>query len=102
MSWLSKAWQSLVNAFRPAEEPATSAADVMAELRKEKTAAADPEAWREAKALFQSQVFSPGDRQRVWKRTRRRFPGEALPWEPPTPSTHDLDCLQDINRDLGR
>ena len=72
-------------------------------MKAERAAPADEEAWARGLATLKSRVFSGTDRSRLWRRARRRHPGEVLELELVTrPDTHDLAALEDLLRELER
>ena len=76
---------------------------VMAEMRAERADTADPDAWRQAMSTLKTRVFASPDRARLWRRTRRRYPGELVDLHLVTrPTRHDLDALRDVLRQLDR
>jgi hypothetical protein len=80
-----------------------SALEVMQQMKAERATPADGAAWREGVRTFEGRVFSGMDRSRLWRRARRRYPGEVLELELiSAPTTHDLAALQDLLRELQR
>lgn len=79
------------------------AAELMREMREEKLGDADPAAWAEGLATLRSRVFSGPDRARLWRRARRKHPGEVVELELVTrPTGADLAALRDLLRELDR
>lgn len=84
-------------------EGAPSALEVMQAMKAERAAPADEDAWARGVATLKSRVFSGTDRSRLWRRARRRHPGEVVELELVTrPDTHDLAALEDLLRELER
>jgi len=82
---------------------APSALDLMQQMKADRAKPADRASWREGMATFKGRVFSGMDRARLWKRARRKHPGEVLELDLVTqPTTHDLAALQDLLRELER
>jgi len=101
--WLAKQWRQLVGGAGDHDEPALSGAEVMAQMKAERARPADPGRWGEQLATLHGRVFSGMDRARLWRRARRRYPGDVVELELITsPDTHDLAALDDILRDLQR
>ena len=54
-------------------------------------------------ATFKSRVFSRPDRARLWRRARRRYDGDLVELDLITaPTSHDLEALEDLLRELSR
>ncbi len=84
-------------------EEGPSALDLMQQMKADRAKPADRAAWREGMVTFKGRVFSGMDRARLWRRARRRHPGEVLELDLVTqPTTHDLAALQDLLRELER
>jgi len=99
--WLADRWRRWVGG---SEEPSgLSGAEVMEQMRASRATAADPAAWQAGVATLKTRVFSGMDRTRLWRRARRRYPGEVRELALiDTPDSHDLKALQDLLRDLER
>jgi hypothetical protein len=75
----------------------------MQQMKADRATPADDRAWREGVATFKGRVFSGMDRARLWKRARRKHPGEVVELDlVMQPTTHDLAALQDLLRELER
>jgi len=102
-AWVTETWRKWVGGGpSPSSSPPT-AAELMAEMKASRASAAPADAWAENLAIVRSQVFSSTDRSRLWRRARRRYPGEVQELRfIDAPDTHDLAALRDIVRDLTR
>jgi hypothetical protein len=75
----------------------------MEEMKAERAGAADPERWRQGLNTLSSRVFSGVDRARLWRRARRRYPGEVVELSlVDRPTEHDVAALEDLLRELER
>jgi DNA-binding GntR family transcriptional regulator len=80
---------------------ALNAAVAMAELRASKQRPADD--WESLVRRFHTKVFAVGDRKRVWRQYRRKYPGNLHEWgEIPNPTSIDQECLTQILDELAR
>jgi hypothetical protein len=72
-------------------------------IRAERGGLADPEAWKSALSNFKSRVFSSADRARLWRKERRKHPGDLIELDRVTRATaHDLAALKALLDQLSR
>ena len=109
LAWIQRWWGRVAGRLEGSSDRSDGAHThpdaqaVMAAMRAERADRADADAWRQAMATLKTRVFASPDRARLWRRTRRRYPGELIDLDLVTrPTRHDLDALREVLRQLER